>query len=52
MSDAYLGEIRMFAGNFAPLGWACCDGSLRPIANNEALYSLLGTAHGVQTLTY
>ena len=46
MSEAYLGEVRMFAGNFAPVGWALCDGSLLPIAQNEALYSLIGTIYG------
>jgi microcystin-dependent protein len=46
MSDAYLGEIRMFAGNFAPVGWALCDGSVIPIADNEALYTLIGTIYG------
>jgi microcystin-dependent protein len=46
MSEAFLGEIRMFAGTFAPLGWAMCDGSLLPIATNDALYSLLGTTYG------
>lgn len=42
----YVGEIRMFAGNFAPLGWAFCDGSLIPIAENETLFSLIGTMYG------
>jgi len=46
MSDSYLGEIRMFAGNFAPLGWALCDGQLLDISGNEALYALLGTTYG------
>lgn len=46
MSDSYLGEIRMFAGNFAPLDWAFCDGSLLPIAQYSALYSLIGTTYG------
>lgn len=46
MSEAYLGEIRMFAGNFAPQGWALCNGQLLSIAENEALYSLLGTTYG------
>ncbi|WP_255512707.1 phage tail protein [Flavobacterium sp. GT3R68] len=44
--DAYLGEIRMFAGNYAPAGWATCDGQLLPIAQNTALFSLLGTMYG------
>lgn len=42
----YLGEIRAFAGTFIPKDWALCDGSLLPIKNNEALYSLLGTVYG------
>ncbi|WP_350022853.1 phage tail protein [Pseudomonas protegens] len=46
MSDAYLGEIRMFAGNFAPRGWALCDGSQLLIKSNEALYTLIGTLYG------
>jgi microcystin-dependent protein len=46
MSDQYLGEIRMFAGNFAPLGWALCNGQLLSIAQNTALFSLLGTFYG------
>lgn len=44
--DPLLGEIRMFASNFAPVGWALCDGSLLPIASNESLYALLGTIFG------
>ena len=43
---SYIGEIRMFAGNFAPAGWAFCDGQLLPIAENEALFTLLGTTYG------
>jgi len=46
MSDPYIGEIRMFGGNFAPRGWRFCDGSLLPISGNEAFYSLIGTAYG------
>lgn len=46
MSESYLGEIRMFAGNFAPQGWALCDGSIISISENEALFSLLGTTYG------
>lgn len=46
MSESYIGEIRMFAGNYAPIGWALCDGSMLSIAGNEALYSLLGTTYG------
>ncbi|MCW3807561.1 phage tail protein [Plebeiibacterium marinum] len=44
--EPILGEIRMFAGNFAPRGWAFCDGQLLPISENTALYSLLGTTYG------
>jgi microcystin-dependent protein len=46
MSDPLIGEIRMFAGNFAPQGWAFCDGQLLPVAQNAALFSLLGTTYG------
>lgn len=46
MSDAYVGEIRMFGGNFAPAGWAFCDGSLLAISENETLFSLIGTTYG------
>ena len=44
--DSIIGEIRMFAGNFAPTGWAFCQGQLLPIAQNTALFSLLGTTYG------
>lgn len=44
--DAFLGEIKMFAGGFAPRGWAFCDGQLLSIAQNSALYSILGTTYG------
>ena len=46
MSDPFVAEIRMFAGNFAPNGWAFCDGSILSIASNTALFSLLGTTYG------
>ncbi len=46
MSDQYVGEIRMFAGNYAPQGWAFCNGALLPINGNDALYSVLGTTYG------
>jgi microcystin-dependent protein len=42
----YVGEIRIFAGNFAPAGWLFCDGSLLPISENETLFSLIGTTYG------
>ena len=46
MSEHFVGEIRMFAGNFAPRGWAFCDGQILPINQNQSLYSLLGTTFG------
>lgn len=46
MSEPYVGEIRMFAGNFAPRSWALCDGQLISISQNDALFSLLGTTYG------
>jgi microcystin-dependent protein len=46
MAQPYIGEIRMFAGNFAPAGWAFCDGQLIPIAENDALFTLIGTTYG------
>ena len=46
MSDPFVGEIVMFAGNFAPLGWASCDGQLLSISQNNALFSLFGTTYG------
>lgn len=44
--DAFVGEIRLFAGNFAPTGWAFCHGQILPISQNTALFSLLGTTYG------
>ncbi len=44
--DPILGQIITFAGNFTPQGWALCDGSLLPIAQNTALFSILGTVYG------
>lgn len=46
MADQFVGEVRMFTGNFAPTGWALCNGQLLPIAQNTALFSLLGTFYG------
>jgi microcystin-dependent protein len=46
MPQPFVGEIRIFAGSFAPTGWALCDGQLMPISQNTALFSLLGTAYG------
>ena len=44
--DPFIGEIRLFGGNFAPVGWMFCDGSLLSIAQNTALFSLIGTIYG------
>jgi microcystin-dependent protein len=44
--DPYIGEIRLFAGNFAPRGWALCNGQIMAIASNTALFSILGTNYG------
>ncbi|HJV91347.1 MAG TPA: tail fiber protein [Holophagaceae bacterium] len=44
--EPFIGEIRMFCGNFAPTGWALCDGQLMAIAQNSALFSILGTTFG------
>jgi microcystin-dependent protein len=46
MSDPFVAEIRMFGGNFAPTGWAQCNGQLLPISQNTALFSLVGTFYG------
>lgn len=46
MSEPFLGEIKMFAGSFAPRSWALCDGQLLAVAQNDALFSLLGTIYG------
>jgi microcystin-dependent protein len=46
MADQFVAEIRLFAGNFAPTGWAFCNGQILPIASNTALFSLLGTTYG------
>ena len=42
----YIGEIRMFAGNFAPAGWMFCEGQILPISENDALFTLIGTTYG------
>jgi len=42
----FLGQITIFAGNFAPRGWAFCEGQLLPVAQNDALFSLIGTSYG------
>ena len=46
MAQPYVGEIRMFAGNFAPAGWMFCSGQLLPISDNETLFNLIGTTYG------
>ena len=46
MAQPYIGEIRLFAGNFAPVGWAFCEGQLMPISENDALFTLIGTTYG------
>ncbi len=46
MAQPYIGEIRMFGGNFAPAGWAFCSGQLLPISENDALFALIGTTYG------
>lgn len=46
MAQPYVGEIRMFAGNFAPAGWMFCSGQLLPISENEVLFQLIGTTYG------
>jgi microcystin-dependent protein len=46
LAQPYVGEIRIFAGNFAPAGWMFCDGQLLPISENETLFQLIGTTYG------
>lgn len=46
MAQPYVGEIKMFAGNFAPAGWMFCEGQLLPISENETLFQLIGTTYG------
>ena len=46
MGQPFVGEIRMFGGNFAPAGWAFCSGQLMPISENEVLFNLIGTTYG------
>jgi len=46
MSQPYVGEIRLFAGNFAPAGWMTCEGQVLPISENETLFNLIGTTYG------
>src|SRR3982074_2271115 len=46
MGEPYVGEIRMFGGNFAPAGWMFCEGQLLPISENETLFNVIGTTYG------
>jgi microcystin-dependent protein len=46
MAQPYVGEIRIFAGNFAPVGWMFCEGQLLPISENDTLFQLIGTTYG------
>jgi len=46
MPEPYIAEIRMFAGNFAPAGWAFCSGQLMPISENDAMFVVIGTTYG------
>lgn len=46
MADAYIGEIRMFAGNYPPQDWKFCDGQLLSIAQNDILFAVIGTTYG------
>src|ERR1051325_11343596 len=46
MAQPFIGEIRMFGGNFAPVGWAFCSGQLLPISQNDVLFQLIGTTYG------
>jgi microcystin-dependent protein len=46
MAQPYVGEVRIFAGNFAPAGWMFCEGQLLPISENETLFQLIGTTYG------
>lgn len=46
MGQPYVGEIRMFGGNFAPVGWAFCSGQILPISENDVLFTLIGTTYG------
>jgi microcystin-dependent protein len=46
VAQPYVGEVRMFGGNFAPAGWAFCEGQLLPISENETLFQLIGTTYG------
>src|SRR5689334_20140454 len=49
--DPFIGEVRMFGGTFAPLGWADCNGQIMSIAQNNALFALIGTTYGGDGVT-
>lgn len=51
MSNPFIGEIRLFGGNFAPVGWAFCSGQTLPISQNDALFALIGTTYGGDGVT-
>ncbi len=51
MAQPYIGEVRMFAGNFAPTGWMFCNGQVVPISENDALFNLIGTTYGGDGVT-
>jgi microcystin-dependent protein len=51
MADPFLGEIRMFGGNYAPVGWAFCNGAIESISQNDALFALVGTTYGGDGVT-
>lgn len=51
MSDYFIGEVRMFGGNFAPVNWALCNGQIMSIAQNSALFALIGTTYGGDGIT-
>jgi microcystin-dependent protein len=51
MSEPFVGEVRLFAGNYAPVGWAFCQGQALPISENEVLYTLIGTTYGGDGIT-
>ena len=52
MSEPYIGEVRMFAGNFAPVGWMFCNGQLLAISQNDTLFNLIGTTYGGDGVTH
>jgi microcystin-dependent protein len=50
--DAYIGQIMLFAGDFAPRGWKNCDGSKLPVQQNQALFSVIGTLYGGDSVNF